>query len=79
MAKSCVVFSQDLLRLLLEGGLSKPLAVYKGHVAGVGLGGRLWIWPLAGKAATRASKDPPDPLGDGDGDILPCSSSLPML
>ena len=79
MAKSCVVFSQDLLRLLLEAGLSKLLAVYEGPVAGVRLGVRLWIWPLAGKVATRASKDPPDPLGDGDGDILPCSSSLPML
>ena len=84
MAKSCwqsIVFSQVLLVRLLVGGLSKLLVLYKGPVAGFGLAGRLWIWALAGKAATRASKELPEPPGDGDGDgdILPGSSSLPML
>ena len=74
------MFSQDLLGLLLVGGgLSKLLALYKGAVAGAGVSGRLWIWALAGRAATTASKEPPEAPGDGDGDILPCGSSLPAL
>ena len=82
MAKSCwelVMFSQDLLGLLLVGGLSNALTLYKGPIAGAGLRGRLWVWALAGRAATRASKEPPEAPGDGDGDILPCGSSLTML
>lgn len=82
MPNSCwelVVFSQDRLGLLLVGGLSKALPLYKGPVGGAGLRGGVWIWAVAGKAATRASKEPPEAPGDGDGDILPCGSSLPML
>lgn len=74
-AKSCgqlVLFSQSLLGLLLVRGLSKLLALYKGSVAGLGVSDRLWA--VTGKAATKASKEPP-----GNGDILPWGSSLPLL
>ena len=74
-----VVFSQDLLGLLLVASVSKLLALYEGPVAGLGVSGRLWIWALAGRAAIRASKEPPEAPGDGDDDILPCGSSLPAL
>ena len=77
-AKSCwqlgTVFSQSLLDLLLVRGLPKLLVLYKGLLSGLGLGDMLWKWIPAGKVATRASTELPDPVA-----ILPCDGSLSVL